>query len=1129
MLLQLVYGDSGADTTKQYLYNIDMAKMSNEELKKRFLFTPEELKGFKEFNSTDNEKIFGMIKNMRDDFRYCMRKSRCDFRTIVDKVAFPVNFTRIIDNISANQSLQTGETVEPLYVHKAIERILSNEYLTLIPMSKEQREDKTCIKNIDEKIFKTFLKIALYNALAPKRCCVEKKFTKLQFDTIINDIISTYNRSCVQPGEMIGVIGAQSMGEPLTQMSCSSLSRVLIKNSKTNSIYYGKVGTFVDDLLEKHKKDVKKVPKHIDSVVLDLDEIEHYYIIGVSDVEKTKWNKIQQVSRHPANGKMMKITTKTNRTTTTTLSHSHLARQNHKVVPIKGSDLKVGDRIPVVLTVDMPPSEDKTIKIGENNIKLTKELGWFFGAYLADGMISGNHIEISKVIKEYQNKLQVIVKKYFNKDTKVYEREGEYGPSHMTIFNDKDLATFIKNEFGNGSYEKKIPSFVFDSNKDFVSGIIGGYFDGDGNFDPKRCSIRVGSRSKELIEGISLLLSYFGIFGSFVDETTVNQPGKVLHTYQVQRKFDTTFKENIFMCVEDKISALDEIIKINSRNKKTNNNFIDMIPGLGESIATIGKKLKLPGQSRTFGRWLKKPAIGRETLSKYVELFTEKINELKPEDETYKMKEELQTQLDLLKQALSAEVVWDEIISIEILDDPKEYVYDFTVPGNDSFQVDAGVLVHNTLNTFHVAGIKTMSSTTHGVVRVKEILGVSKNLKTPQLLMQLTPEFAKNKDMARKVASNLKYTTIGDIRGRINIYYDPTPDEGTSIMKEDNVKISYYNQKSSKNACQSDYKGLPWLMRIEIVKEKMLEKEISLLDIKSKFCNWWEKRFVDSKLLKKEEKKVINKITNISVLSNTDNDLQPVIHIRFNVKDADKTRDPFNREMLNEFIDHIIDKFKLKGIESIGNINDIAPEKLMVIDKETGELKQEDHFMIYTAGTNLIDIRYLVGVDIYNTISNDIVDVYKHFGIEIARTRLLRELYDAYDQAGHTVSYTNISILVDIMTSNGILMSIDRHGMNKSDTDVLGRASFERAVDQILTAGVFGETDHMKGVSSRVMAGLVIKGGTGYCDVILDTNAIEKSEYSDETNKYRTHTEILTDGVAKDIMKNETGEMFIPE
>ncbi len=629
-----------------------MARMSNADLEKRFLFTSEELNQFKDFKSSDNEKIFNMIKSMRDEFRYCMKKSRCDFKTVITKVPFPINLTRIIDNTAANKSLQKGDIVNPNYVYSEIERILDNEYLTLMPMNETERKNKESIKNIDERVFKTFLKTALYNALAPKKACIEKKLTKLQFDTIINNIVTIYNRSVVQPGEMVGCISAQSLGEPLTQL---------------------------------------------------------------------------------------------------------------------------------------------------------------------------------------------------------------------------------------------------------------------------------------------------------------------------------------------------------------------------------------------------------------------------------------------------------------------------------------------TLNTFHAAGLKTMSSTLHGGARVKEILGVSKKIKTPQLLIQLTPEFATNKDMARKVASNLKYTTIGDIRGRINVYYEPESDAESSIMKEDNVRHVYYNQKSSKNSCQSDYKNLPWVMRIEIVKEKMLEKEISLLDIKSKFCNWWEKRFIDNKLLKKEEKKVINKITNIAVLSNTDNDIQPVVHIRFNVKDADKTKDPFNREMLNEFIDQIIDKFKLKGIESITNIDDIAPEKFMVVDKATGELKQEEQYMIYTAGTNLVDIRYIVGIDIYNTVSNDINDVYKHFGIEIARTRLLRELYDAYDRAGQSVSYTNISILIDIMTSNGILMSIDRHGMNKSDTDVLGRASFERAVDQILTAGVFGETDHMKGVSSRVMAGLVIKGGTGYCDVILDTSAIEKSEYNDLTNKYRTHTEILTDGVAKDVMKNDTGDMFIPE
>ena len=55
----------------------------------------------------------------------------------------------------------------------------------------------------------------------------------------------------------------------------------------------------------------------------------------------------------------------------------------------------------------------------------------------------------------------------------------------------------------------------------------------------------------------------------------------------------------------------------------------------------------------------------------------------------------------VLRQALEADVVWDEIVALERLDDPGEMVYDFTVPGNDSFMVDCGILVHNTLNSVH--------------------------------------------------------------------------------------------------------------------------------------------------------------------------------------------------------------------------------------------------------------------------------------------------------------------------------------------------------------------------------------------------------------------------------------------
>jgi len=319
--------------------------------------------------------------------------------------------------------------------------------------------------------------------------------------------------------------------------------------------------------------------------------------------------------------------------------------------------------------------------------------------------------------------------------------------------------------------------------------------------------------------------------------------------------------------------------------------------------------------------------------------------------------------------------------------------------------------------------------------------------------------------------------------------------------------------------------GLPWLMRIEIIKEKMLDKEISLLDIKSKFCHWWESRFNDIKNIKKEEKRIINKITNIAILSNSDNDIQPVIHIRFNVRDVDK--DPFNRETINEFIDHIIDKFKLKGIEEIVDIPSIKLEKLISYDNDDQEIKNDDEYIIYTSGINLTEIRYIVGIDLMNSISNDVYDVYNTFGIEIARARLLRELNDAYEAASNVVGYTHLSVLADIMTSSGILMSVDRHGMGKSDMDVLGRASFERAVEQILTASVFNETDHMTGVSSRIMCGQVIKGGTGFCDVILDLDMIEKSEYVEE-NKYKDYTEILTDNIAVDIVNKDNENIFMP-
>lgn len=398
------------------------------------------------------------------------------------------------------------------------------------------------------------------------------------------------------------------------------------------------------------------------------------------------------------------------------------------------------------------------------------------------------------------------------------------------------------------------------------------------------------------------------------------------------------------------------------------------------------------------------------------------------------------------------------------------------------------------------------------------------------MFIYFTEEFSKSKDMAHKVASHIKHTTLGEVRGRINVYYDPKPQEKGSIMEKDNIKQVFHHNKGTRTGCQSDINGLPWLIRIELDREKMLEKEVVLIDVVSKFCSWWEKRFSENKQMKKEEKKVLNKITQMAVLSNTDNDKYPVVHVRFNVKDADKDKDRFDLSTIDNFIDHIIDTFKLKGINGITDIPAIHEERTMIFNKDNGNVDKTTQYVVYTAGVNLAEIRYLNGVDLTKTISNHVIEMYNTFGIEIARAVLLREISNAYETSGGEVNYQHVSMIVDQMTATGQINSVDRHGMNKSDNDPLSRASFEKTVEQLLIAAVYGETDHMKGVSSRIMAGAVVEGGTGYCSLELDTDMVEKSEYLESSEQTKKFTELNKGTLADDIIKKkEKKNIFIPE
>ena len=149
------------------------------------------------------------------------------------------------------------------------------------------------------------------------------------------------------------------------------------------------------------------------------------------------------------------------------------------------------------------------------------------------------------------------------------------------------------------------------------------------------------------------------------------------------------------------------------------------------------------------------------------------------------------------------------------------------------------------------------------------------------------------------------------------------------------------------------------------------------------------------------------------------------------------------------------------------------------------------------------------------------------FGIEAARTSLLREFYNLFHGSGNDVNYHHLSVLVDLMTNTGKITSIDRHGINKLDTDPLKRASFEQMMDQLVNAAVFCETDNMNSVSSRIMVGRVIKGGTGLCELVLDTKMLENSEYTERDSTVKMFNELTMNPLLTDLLNKEI-DIFTP-
>ena len=348
--------------------------------------------------------------------------------------------TMMVEGVFQKKSLDSGSVFAPVNLARYILNIKVR--FALNPKDKTDLTPAMVLTGINDIIKRTHTYHIIWAALlrfhlAPHKLIVEERFTKAAFDMLKELILINHMKSWVQPGDQVGIVAAQSIGEPATQMSAQKDSLIVLQNDK-NLKYFGTVGEFCDAVLEKNAEKVITIGN--DSVVLPLEE--NYFIVGVSEDEKTSWRRISEISRHPANGGMVEVVTRTGRKTTATLTHSFLKRSTTGIVPVLGSDLKVGMRIPIARHVPEVPHPIMSVVQGETIFDMDKEFGWVCGIYLADGSFNGNIVSISKINPVVEEKLSQFAKQHSMKFS-TRTKQSEYGPSKASSWLHSILAPMI--------------------------------------------------------------------------------------------------------------------------------------------------------------------------------------------------------------------------------------------------------------------------------------------------------------------------------------------------------------------------------------------------------------------------------------------------------------------------------------------------------------------------------------------------------------------------------------------------------------------------------------------------------------------------------------------------------------
>lgn len=240
-IMQFLYGEDGMDAQRIERQYFDTYNKNNNDFKNIYYLDldDDDFGKLNYINSKtglnamyiNNDHIINYRKDnelqllLEDEFQQ-LEQDRIELREIMksrnvpgcesDNMTYlPVNIDRLIFSASRNFQVNINEPtlLSPRDCILRLKSCLSN--LSVVvgddPLSKEAQHNATLL-------FKIFVRMKL----SSKRVLKEYRFSKEAFHWICENIETDFRTALVAPGETVGVLAAQSIGEPATQMTLNT-------------------------------------------------------------------------------------------------------------------------------------------------------------------------------------------------------------------------------------------------------------------------------------------------------------------------------------------------------------------------------------------------------------------------------------------------------------------------------------------------------------------------------------------------------------------------------------------------------------------------------------------------------------------------------------------------------------------------------------------------------------------------------------------------------------------------------------------------------------------------------------------------------------------------------------------